>query len=433
MYTISCSNCNYNSTYQFDTLYEYVGGREELCTPKSSQGWCYDCEKVVVIYRPFDKEDLNKEIDSIDEQIKWKSEGIFADICLKFSSKKKKEIDELNKKKTESYEALSKCVAFFEGKKFRQKCLTCGSYNVKIVNLPDSNNVYTKLNIKHECGGDLLIKEFARVSFTNMPKVIYDISGKIVVDERDHKKKSPSKLYKKTNQYSVIWQKCGDNSGLAERFYVPGYQGYLPFFIWGVELEAMERKERIELREDNLIKGILYGLYEFDNAPKPWHQKEDKKTLLYLLDVLGNGFKFASPEKMILDIAYDVREKNGNTASHIILKVGNNLMPESSKIKSDLICDLWAVISSGSCEDDLLEDVLELVKCTNLDQIHPLAKEIICYYGFCAMMLKGQVDLIDTYLKHYIYPNVTNEQLKQNIKNLLDNPNGYTPKDLKIT
>ena len=87
------------------------------------------------------------------------------------------------------------------------------------------------------------------------------------------------------------------------------------------------------MREEHLLKGILYGLYEFDHAPKPWHQKKDKETLLYLLDVLGNGFKYESSEKMILDVAYDVRAKNGNTASHIILKVGHTLIPESSKIK----------------------------------------------------------------------------------------------------
>lgn len=233
-------------------------------------------------------------------------------------------------------------------------------------------------------------------------------------------------------RYSIVWQECGANSRVAKRFFVPGYEGYLPFLVWGDELDAIENKEKVELREDHLLKGILYGLHEFEHDPKPWTRKKDKETLLHLLDVLGNGFKYKSPEKMILDVAYNVREKNGNKASQIILKVGNKLIPESSKIKSDLICDLWAVVSLEDGKENLLEELIALVKQTKLDDIHSDAKEIICYYGFCAMVLLGHDDLLENYLKTYIYPNVANEQLKHNIKNLLDNPGKYSPMDLKI-
>jgi hypothetical protein len=65
----------------------------------------------------------------------------------------------------------------------------------------------------------------------------------------------------------------------------------------------------VQLREEHLLKGILYGLYEFDHHPNFWHQRQDRDTLLYLLDVLGNGFRFESPEKMILDIAVNVKMK----------------------------------------------------------------------------------------------------------------------------
>lgn len=233
-------------------------------------------------------------------------------------------------------------------------------------------------------------------------------------------------------RHSIVWQECGTNNRHAERFYVPDYEGYLPFFIWGQELERLENKQSVELREEHLLKGILYGLYEFDRNPKPWHQMQDRKTLLYLLDVLGNGFNYENPEKMILDVAYNVRENNGNDASRIILEVGNDLMPQSSKIKSDLVCDLWAVISEQEENRELLKEILTLIHQMDLSDIHPSAKEIVCYYGLCALVFLNDNSGISEYLQKYVYPNIEMRQLKDKIKRLLENPQNFTAMDLKI-
>lgn len=32
---------------------------------------------------------------------------------------------------------------------------------------------------------------------------------------------------------TIVWQDCDMNSSCAERFYVPGYLGVLPFFVSG--------------------------------------------------------------------------------------------------------------------------------------------------------------------------------------------------------
>ena len=233
-------------------------------------------------------------------------------------------------------------------------------------------------------------------------------------------------------RHSIVWQECGTNSRYAERFYVPDYEGYLPFFVWGQELEKLENKQSVELREEHLLKGILYGLYEFDHNPKPWHQKKDRETLLYLLDVLGNGFKYDNPEKMILDVAYNVRDKNGNGASRIILEVGNNLMPQSSKIKSDLICDLWAVVSEQDESRELLNEIISLIQKINLSDIHSDAKEIVCYYGLYALVFLNDNSGISEYLPDFVYPNIKIPILKDKIKAFLENNQGFTPMDLKI-
>jgi len=71
----------------------------------------------------------------------------------------------------------------------------------------------------------------------------------------------------------------------------------------------------------------------------------DIETLLSLLEILRKGFNFSSIEKMILDLAYDLRKTFGSQASHLILKTGTNLITNSSKIKSDIICDYWELLN----------------------------------------------------------------------------------------
>jgi len=135
---------------------------------------------------------------------------------------------------------------------------------------------------------------------------------------------------------------------------------------------------------------------------------------------------------MILDVAYNVREKNGNGASRIILEVGNNLMPQSSKIKSDLVCDLWAVISEQEENRELLKEIITLIQQIDLSDIHPDAKEIICYYGVCALVFLNDDSGVSEYLPKYVYPNIEMRQLKDKIKALLEKPQDFTAMDLKI-
>jgi len=235
-----------------------------------------------------------------------------------------------------------------------------------------------------------------------------------------------------TEKYGNVWIDCGTNSRMAERFYVPDYKGYLPFFLWGDELAAFEKNEKVDFREEQLLKGILFGLYEFDLNPKLWHRKEDRGALIRLLDTLGNGFEFETPEKMILEVAFNMREKNWFGASRIVLEVGNGLIPESSEIKSDLISDLWAIASEFGEEDSLFEEILSLLAQTDLEDVDPDTKEIICYYGLCSLVFLGRKSDIPDYLSNYIYPHVSMSKLKLNITALLENPDGYSPADLRV-
>ncbi|WP_028585219.1 hypothetical protein [Desulfogranum mediterraneum] len=236
-------------------------------------------------------------------------------------------------------------------------------------------------------------------------------------------------------RYNIIWQECGADSQTAERFFVPGFAGHLPFFVDGEELEALEREEKLELREEHLLKGILYGLYDLEHHPEPRHRPEERDTLCYLLEVLRDGFRFDSLETMILDVACSVRENNGHRASRIILEVGNTLAGQSAKIKSDLIFDLWALAAEPAehaKEAARFEQISRLVEQIDLTAIQAAGREIVCYYGLCALVLLRDQEAVDRYLPRYIYPNVTSPQLVHNIKALLERPEAFRPAELKI-
>jgi hypothetical protein len=135
---------------------------------------------------------------------------------------------------------------------------------------------------------------------------------------------------------------------------------------------------------------------------------------------------------MILNVAARIREDNGNSVSRIVLEVGKNLMPESSKIKCDLIFDLWAVISERDENTEFLKEINSLIGLIDLNDINKEAKEHVCYYGLCALVLLQDDQSIANYLPKYIYPNVEKSKLKNNIKDLLEKPDGFTAAELKI-
>ena len=226
-------------------------------------------------------------------------------------------------------------------------------------------------------------------------------------------------------RYSLVWQECGENSDLAKRFFVSGYVGYLPFFVYGSDLERLENKEKIELREEQLLKGILFGLYGYENKKNFWYRKDSKNTYLYLLEKLGRGYGIYHPEKLILSVAADVRKKNGSNASLVILLTGNDLLPLSSQIMSDLITDTWTVLASEKSEgirEEGLRRIIDLVYRINMDELIPQAREIVAYFGLTALIILGWEDKVDDYLPSYIYPYVNNRQLKVRIKDMLEDP-----------
>lgn len=232
--------------------------------------------------------------------------------------------------------------------------------------------------------------------------------------------------------FSLFWLPVGDNN----RYYlVPDdYYGQIPWFIWGEKLKKYKATNKLELTEESLMKGILYGLSPDSHKIGAIYEKE---VLVAILDKLQEGFHQKSREELILNAAYNVKKKNGVLVSLAIYRSGMQLLPKSSPIKSDYIMALWEKACIEPEDESIYEEILHIIPKVDLSAINDGSKECICYYGFCSLFFLRQ----DTRLKHdtgeyinqYIDGVITENKIKSNINALLrESDKGFTPEELKV-
>lgn len=146
------------------------------------------------------------------------------------------------------------------------------------------------------------------------------------------------------SEYTIIWYFMPD--GWADGVSSETAPGTMPYFIGGEAYKWFQQKERIELTPYRLLCGVLIswdeiGRYYGAEQLEPLH-----RFLEDLLEDLKLGFGIESLEWMFLDAAAQVRKEHGSIPALRMLTAGNNVMPDSSKIRSDLIVDTWRILES---------------------------------------------------------------------------------------
>lgn len=71
-----------------------------------------------------------------------------------------------------------------------------------------------------------------------------------------------------------------------------------------------------------------------------------------MLDEFKNEFEYSSTEECLGIIAATLKEENGYLPSCRVLKTAVELVPESSKLKSDLVMNMWhGLVETGQLKD----------------------------------------------------------------------------------
>jgi len=237
-------------------------------------------------------------------------------------------------------------------------------------------------------------------------------------------------MKKEIEPYSLWWLPAGKDN----RYYLfpDDYYDHVPWFTWGENLKQFKAGVK-GLNEECLLKGILYGLSPSTTIVGGIFF--DKEVLLTILGRLQEGYGFENREQLILDTSLNVRNINGVYVASAILRTGMNLVPESSKIKSDFIVSLWEIACESKENESTYREIIELIP--NIDMEDIVTKEVICYYGFCSLLLLNQdtnlkLD-VDKYRSQYIDGQITHEEIKPMVDILLNNPDKkFTPKELRL-
>ena len=91
--------------------------------------------------------------------------------------------------------------------------------------------------------------------------------------------------------YELVWLSCKAQPALAERFFVPDFRGELPFLV-----AADAPRKLAALSEEQLLHGLLTSFAERDKNGALVPRAEDRQTLVMLLEILRQGYTFASFE-----------------------------------------------------------------------------------------------------------------------------------------
>lgn len=155
--------------------------------------------------------------------------------------------------------------------------------------------------------------------------------------EQNHTAVAPGK-------YTIIWKFMPE--GWADGLSSELAPGTMPYFLDGESYERFKKKQGVRLTPYALLCGVLICWLDIGKLcgaeqPEPLH-----RFLEDLLEDLRKVFGVDSLETMILFAAADIREKHGSILASRILVAGNNVLPRSSKIRSDLIVDMWWILNS---------------------------------------------------------------------------------------
>lgn len=202
-------------------------------------------------------------------------------------------------------------------------------------------------------------------------------------------------------------------------------QVYLPFFIDGESLVALQEKKPVPPDVHSLLRGILISYFDVSSY-LPLERDTVQHHLEVVIHDLTNVFKSRSTEKIILDTSAILRENNGPWVSRVALRTGMSLIPDSSPIRSDFIMDVWGLLKEEPPHQQQIsfEEIAEAYSGLRLDAVLAGARELLVFAHFVALSFPGRHDERDDFLQRTARRQITNKKVMAKIQYLMDNKEG---------
>ena len=219
--------------------------------------------------------------------------------------------------------------------------------------------------------------------------------------------------------YELVWLSCKAQPALAERFFVPEFQGELPFLV-----AADAPRKLAALSEEQLLHGLLTSFAERDQNGALVPRAEDRETLVMLLEILRQGYTFASFEELVLETSGLLRSKYGVQPSQAALCTGRLLAPDSAQIRADLMLDLWAA-SAEIADNGLAVEYRRLIPdlFEGLDRaaLHAPTLEVCVYINMVTRYLRDdfvETGALEAFLVDEVIDVIREPRLKEKVQAL---------------
>jgi hypothetical protein len=179
-FLITCTGCNYSSRYAYRVHYA-VQNMDVRPEGIFTDGWCNRCNEVLCIFSASNSLRMTRSLlNESTAELDKRAGGIIGSLMSKVSSERQRELAY----RASEIQRLQKWEAIMGDSPPPDRCLTCGSTDVRVVQLPTEYLSPIPIGVTHTCSGVIMANMDLRIRFGDLPKVVCDVRGNIVTDER---------------------------------------------------------------------------------------------------------------------------------------------------------------------------------------------------------------------------------------------------------
>jgi len=135
-------------------------------------------------------------------------------------------------------------------------------------------------------------------------------------------------MEKDASKFATDWQPISKDSDIAKRFNIPR-DITVPFFLFADEAIKFQDGEKLLINDYNLLVGLLV---QYFNPPPltciPEIRSYFRNILFGLLEVFQDEYGYDTPEKLVLAICAELREKCTEKVSRMAFRTGIEIFPE---------------------------------------------------------------------------------------------------------
>ncbi len=183
-------------------------------------------------------------------------------------------------------------------------------------------------------------------------------------------------------EHSIVWFPMAPSVGFLAAVGATE-KTHLPLFLSGNDLDAFKRTGAVNFSPVTLLYGILYGA---SDDPPTLDVSLSSRYFAKALELLAPELKMPDVEQLILTAGANARQEFGSAVSARMMGNGLGFVPQSDKIRSDFVVDLWVSAEERDESEHLvvLREIVSLLKQIDIASLAPPFRKCLSYIATVA-------------------------------------------------